>query len=81
MKFALHYTITLCLILFLKSSVSFTHRRTFKPSFRLASKKFEVTVVTDGGEKKVEVGADEYILDALESAGIDQMSSCRAGTR
>jgi hypothetical protein len=68
------------MLFLLKSAVSFTHRRTFRPTFRLASKKFEVTVISDGGEKKIEVGADEYILDALESAGIDQMSSCRAGS-
>jgi ferredoxin len=40
---------------------------------------FKVTLKTPSGEQVVECGADEYILDAAEGAGIDLPYSCRAG--
>jgi hypothetical protein len=54
-----------------------------KPSGAAASAKsdgsYDITAIVDGAEKKLKVKAGELLLDALENAGIDQVSSCRAG--
>ncbi len=38
-----------------------------------------ITLQTEDGTETFECSEDEYILDALEEAGIDHPSSCRAG--
>ena len=38
-----------------------------------------ITLQTSDGTETFECPADEYILDALEEAGLDHQSSCRAG--
>ena len=40
---------------------------------------YTITVVTPEGEHTVTCAGDEYILDAIEMAGVDVPYSCRAG--
>ena len=40
---------------------------------------YTITVITTEGEHTVNCESDEYILDAVEMAGIDAPYSCRAG--
>jgi ferredoxin len=40
---------------------------------------FPVTFVTDAGETTVEVGEDEYLLDAGRAAGLELPSMCLQG--
>ena len=38
-----------------------------------------ITLKTDDGTETFECNSDQYILEALEEAGLDHPSSCRAG--
>ena len=40
---------------------------------------YTITVITPSGEETVQCEDDQYILDAMEDAGIDVPYSCRAG--
>lgn len=40
---------------------------------------FKITVIAPDETKEVECADDQYILDAIEDAGIDVPYSCRAG--
>jgi len=46
---------------------------------RDSAKDIELTVVLDGKEHQLNIGADEHVLDAAMNAGLDLPFSCKAG--
>ena len=46
---------------------------------RDTAKDIELTVVLDGKEHQLNIGADEHVLDAAMNAGLDLPFSCKAG--
>ena len=49
------------------------------PSRVAAAKDIALTVVLDGKEHELQIGADEHVLDAALNAGLDLPFSCKAG--
>jgi ring-1,2-phenylacetyl-CoA epoxidase subunit PaaE len=44
-----------------------------------AAKDIALTIVLDGKEHELQIGADEHVLDAALNAGLDLPFSCKAG--
>jgi ring-1,2-phenylacetyl-CoA epoxidase subunit PaaE len=44
-----------------------------------AAKDIALTVILDGKEHEIAIGADEHVLDAALNAGLDLPFSCKAG--
>ena len=49
------------------------------PQKQAAAKDIALTVVLDGKEHELQIGADEHVLDAALNAGLDLPFSCKAG--
>ncbi len=49
------------------------------PSRVAAAKDIALTIVLDGKEHELQIGADEHVLDAAINAGLDLPFSCKAG--
>ena len=49
------------------------------PQREKASKDIALTIVLDGKEHELQIGADEHVLDAALEAGLDLPFSCKAG--
>lgn len=49
------------------------------PSKQSAAKDITLTIVLDGKEHELQIGADEHVLDAALDAGLDLPFSCKAG--
>ncbi len=49
------------------------------PTKQQAAKDITLTVVLDGKEHELQIGADEHVLDAALNAGLDLPFSCKAG--
>jgi len=50
-----------------------------EPSREAAAKDIALTVVLDGKQHELHIGADEHVLDAALNAGLDLPFSCKAG--
>ena len=49
------------------------------PTKQAATKDIALTIVLDGKEHELQIGADEHVLDAAINAGLDLPFSCKAG--
>jgi len=49
------------------------------PTKQAATKDIALTIVLDGKEHELQIGADEHVLDAALDAGLDLPFSCKAG--
>jgi ring-1,2-phenylacetyl-CoA epoxidase subunit PaaE len=49
------------------------------PQKKSAAKDIALTIVLDGKEHELQIGADEHVLDAALDAGLDLPFSCKAG--
>ena len=49
------------------------------PAKQAATKDIALTIVLDGKEHELHIGADEHVLDAALDAGLDLPFSCKAG--
>ena len=49
------------------------------PTRAAAAKDIALTIVLDGKEHELQIGADEHVLDAALNAGLDLPFSCKAG--
>ncbi|PKO89751.1 MAG: phenylacetic acid degradation protein [Betaproteobacteria bacterium HGW-Betaproteobacteria-10] len=49
------------------------------PTRQAAAKDVALTIVLDGKQHKLQIGADEHVLDAALNAGLDLPFSCKAG--
>jgi ring-1,2-phenylacetyl-CoA epoxidase subunit PaaE len=49
------------------------------PRKQAAAKDIALTIVLDGKEHELHIGADEHVLDAALDAGLDLPFSCKAG--
>ena len=49
------------------------------PSKQAAAKDIALTIILDGKEHELQIGADEHVLDAALDAGLDLPFSCKAG--